>query len=192
MKEIYKELTEIITENSNKYYFDFYLVSNLGNIKNKKTNRILKQQKTQDGYSIVSLIDKDKKKRTLRVHRLVATVFIPNPNNLPQINHKNGDKSKNYVNNLEWCSSLENVRHMVKNNLSNFKEKLHEASINGKITGIKQPKKVKIIHKDTKKEYTFDSCAEAARFIGATNGSSISRVANGERNICKGYYCKYI
>lgn len=192
MKEIYKDINKIITEYSNEYEFNCYQVSNLGNIRNKKTNKILKQQKTYDGYSIISLNDINKKKRTLRVHRIVAMVFLENPNNYNQINHKNGNKFDNNLNNLEWCSSKENVKHMVENNLSNFKEKLHQASIDGKITGINQPKKVKIINIKTKEEYNFDSCGEAARFIGATNGGSISRVANGERNSCKGYYCVYI
>ncbi len=67
------------------------------------------------GYLSVCLA-KDGELRQLRVHRLIATTYIPNPGNLPQVNHKNRNRSDNRVSNLEWCTAKENVRHAVTRN----------------------------------------------------------------------------
>ena len=67
-------------------------------------------RKTATKYRSVSLHWKGKQKRAL-VHRLVAEAFIPNPENLPEVNHKDMDKSNNHVSNLEWCTHAENCQH---------------------------------------------------------------------------------
>lgn len=89
-----------------------YQVSNLGNIKSfhRKVDGYNVKQKVQQGYSIVHL-HKNGKSFYLRVHRLVAVAFIPNPENKPQVNHIDGDKLNNSVDNLEWCSCRENILH---------------------------------------------------------------------------------
>lgn len=84
-----------------KGYECLYQVSNFGNI--KRDNKILNPGKNQDGYSMVCLC-KDGNQKIKLVHRLVAQAFIPNPNNYPQVNHKDENKSNNTVDNLEWCS----------------------------------------------------------------------------------------
>ena len=94
-----------------KGYEDSYEISNLGRVKSLISNGlILKQSKDKDGYHVVSL-----KRKSFRVHRLVATAFIPNPNNLEQVNHKDEDKSNNTVDNLEWCNTTYNINYGTRN-----------------------------------------------------------------------------
>ena len=91
--------------------FPKYSVSDAGEVRNDKTGRILRLAKMSDGYLGVCLLGE--KQRTMSVHRLVATAFIPNPDNKRDINHINGDKMDNRAENLEWCTHAENVRHAV-------------------------------------------------------------------------------
>lgn len=93
------------------YDFENYTTNDVGEICNKKSGRILHHYDT-NGYERVVLSKHGKPKR-IPVHRIVAQAFIPNPNNLPQVNHKNGDKKDNRVENLEWCTRSENQRHRV-------------------------------------------------------------------------------
>lgn len=100
-------------------YGDYYLVSNLGKIKNVKTDYILKNYTDEKNpyYKVKLHIDYIDKIVTIKVHRAVAQAFIPNPNNLPQVNHKDGNKLNNNVDNLEWVSAKQNTIHAVINNL---------------------------------------------------------------------------
>ena len=89
-----------------------YMISSLGRVKSLKFGRekIMKPRKDKDGYLIVNL-HKDGKMETYRVHRLVVNAFIPNPKNLPEVNHINEIKSDNRVSNLEWITSQNNTRY---------------------------------------------------------------------------------
>lgn len=88
-----------------------YEVSNLGRFRNKRTGQILKQflktKRSTHGYWNVFLYNKDGRRQFLS-HRLVAKAFIPNPNNFPQVNHKDEDGRNNCVDNLEWCDAKYN------------------------------------------------------------------------------------
>lgn len=93
--------------------FPDYYISDKGEIYSVRQNgfKRLKPGKTQTGYLQIVLRNKNKEKVRFSVHRLVAETFIPNPKNKPQVNHKNGNKADNRVENLEWCTASENQRH---------------------------------------------------------------------------------
>lgn len=96
-----------------------YLISEIGEIKNIKTNKILKGT-IRNGYRMVKLTIKSQKKDYL-IHRLVALTFLENPLNLPQVNHKDKNKLNNAISNLEWISIQDNMLHRSKNSVSQKK-----------------------------------------------------------------------
>lgn len=92
-----------------------YSVSKSGKVRNDETQTLLSLS-LQQGYCHVTLAI-DKKGRRFRVHRLVATAFIPNPDNKPYVNHIDGNRSNNNVENLEWCTPSENTQHAIRTGL---------------------------------------------------------------------------
>ena len=92
--------------------FENYEISSLGKVKNTKTGRILKLT-TRGGYVFTGL-SQNHNEKSLPVHRLVALAFIENPENKPQVNHKDKNRSNNNVSNLEWSTALENNLHRSK------------------------------------------------------------------------------
>lgn len=95
-------------------YEGLYEVSNLGRVKNIKTGRILKPHKHRGGYLLINLC-KSGTMRTDLIHRLVANSFLPNPQNLPCVNHKDEDKTNNAISNLEWCTYEYNNNYGTRN-----------------------------------------------------------------------------
>lgn len=94
-----------------KGYENLYQVSDLGNVKNIKTGRILKQ-KIDNGYYRIGFSFNGKVKM-FRVHRLVAEAFLPNPKNYKIVNHIDRNRKNNNVSNLEWCDNIHNVTHKL-------------------------------------------------------------------------------
>ena len=99
-----------------------YSISTYGRIKNNNTNKIKSTFLNNSGYSCVQLYKNGTMKHFL-VHRLVAEAFIPNPNNLSDVNHKNEDKSNNCIYNLEWISHQKNCQYGNRNIKSIKKKK---------------------------------------------------------------------
>lgn len=95
-------------------YEGYYQVSDLGNVKSIRRNKILKPSNQGQGYLQVVLCKSGKNKHC-RVHRLVAQAFIDNPYNLSDVNHRNENKSDNNVNNLEWITNKDNNNYGTRN-----------------------------------------------------------------------------
>ena len=98
---------------------DKYLVSNTGEVKHKRTNRILQGSKV-NGYRFVNLNRDDDTKRNCLIHRLVAETFLENPEKKPVVNHKDTNILNNHVSNLEWVTYKENMN--TKETIDNFKK----------------------------------------------------------------------
>lgn len=170
---------ELIEWRDTYIYGEQYEVSNTGIVRNKVTGHILSPQEDKKGYLRVRLSLHDKK-ATAKVHRLVATAFIPNPEEKPQVNHKDTDKHNNRVGNLEWATNSENQIHAYKNGLNH---------VTGKAGRKKRPV-CKIELETGKVIETYQSLSDA----GLKNGlhdTNIHKVLNGSRRSCGGYGWKY-
>lgn len=100
-----------------KGYEDFYQISNLGNISNYR--KVLKPFINNSGYQVIDLRVNGIRKKFL-IHRLVAKHVIVNPQNLKVVNHKDGNKLNNSVDNLEWCTNSENILHARRTGLNPY------------------------------------------------------------------------
>ena len=158
-------------------YEGLYQVSNLGRVKSFKhgKEKILKPQKTRCGYLRVCLC-KDCHTKRLLVHRLVADAFVPNPQGLETVNHKDEVKNNNTASNLEWMSKKDNLNYGTRN----------------KRVGESLSKQVQMFDKSTGELLaTFPSTREAERVTGINNGN-ISKCCNGKSKSAGGYIWRYI
>ena len=157
-------------------YIEFtpnYGVNKNGEIKNLKTGRVLKFTVSHSGYLKTNVMVNGKLK-TVFPHRLVAMAFLPNPDNLPQVNHINGIKTDNNINNLEWATAKENTIHAVKTGLMvNKGRSVVQKDMQGNIIGI------------------YKSCREASTKFNPKNNSSVWRVCAGEMKTYMGYLWEF-
>lgn len=105
---------------------DFFEVSTAGDVRLVTRKRVLKPCNNGTGYFYVAKVFSGKKKKHYYVHRLVAATFLDNPENLPEVNHKDGNKQNNNVLNLEWCTRSENKRHAYRLGLQKVTDKQRE------------------------------------------------------------------
>lgn len=110
-----------------KNFRDLYQISNLGRVRRKDTLKVLTPLTLSKGYKGVRLYENEKQAVTKKIHRLVAEYFLENPLNLPQVNHIDGNKSNNKVENLEWCSNDYNMNHALLHGLIPKGEKRHDS-----------------------------------------------------------------
>lgn len=164
-KEIWKDIDD---------YEGFYQVSNLGRVRSLdnwiwngtgfflKPGKVLIPRKTKTGYLRVQLKGKD-----FYIHRLVATTFIDNPLNFPQVNHKDENKANNEVSNLEWCTC-------AYNNSYGSRMKKIACALKGKTINNKA---IYCLNKKGKLLYIFNSAIEASKYFNIDN-SGICKAAN--------------
>lgn len=147
-----------------------YFVTEEGLVFSSKTNKFLKFSYDQQGYQRVGLYVGNCKTKTIKVHRIVAETFIENPLNKTDVNHINGIKSDNRVENLEWNTRSENVKHAFMMGLNKVSEKARKlSSIRAlKMTLENHPnkKQVSCFDKEGIKIKTFKSIREASIFYG--------------------------
>lgn len=171
-------------------YEKYYQVSNKGRVRSldRLTNnsngcfirkgRILKQSINRTGYNFIMLTDSIGEAKNCKVHRLVAIAFIDNPFNKKTVNHKDGDKTNNSLDNLEWATYSENMKHAVESGLKH--DYLKE-------------KKVAKLTLDNKVVEIYDSLKVASEINGISS-KTISKVCTGYKNYktSHGFKWKYI
>ena len=179
--EVWKDVVE---------YEGLYEVSDKGNVRGvarkdtlgrNRKGRMLKPGYTSRGYLQVGL-SKNGKSKTRTVHRLVAEAFIPNPNGLPQVNHRDEDKDNNNVENLEWCDSKYNINYGTRS------ERFART----------RSKKVRAVNIKTGEVLTFNSAKEAKKkgypgVAAACGGvyNTINGKPGGDGRTYKGYRWSY-
>lgn len=159
-----------------------YEISNFGRVKSLIKGRIMALT-NNDGYLYVKLRGGKHK----RVHRVVAQVFIPNPENKPGVNHINGNKQDNRVSNLEWVTAKENMRHAME--LGLIPKKPNNQPVRYP-KGYLQQKRVDQLAKDGTFIKTWDSQKIAAKTLGIL-GTCISECCKGNKKSAGGFLWKF-
>jgi hypothetical protein len=151
--------------------FDNYAISNYGNIKNIKDNKVLTPYINENGYKEYHFCQNGIRK-SFKIHRLVALYFIDNPDQKPYVNHIDGDKSNNNASNLEWCTAKENDEHARNTGLKN------------------ENKSIVATNAITHESVVFASISEASGILGINKGT-IHKVLQKKRNKTHNYFFEY-
>ena len=192
-----------------KGYEGMYQVSDLGRVRSldrkclnregvmvRRKGAIKSLSKNRQGYLYVNLSSGTKNatnKRT-RVHRLVAEAFIPNPENKPQVNHKDLDKSNNSVSNLEWVTRKENVEHAWENGACKSRSGCHLSKTHKQNLSKARREKAKavlMIDDNGSVINVFDCVSDAEEKVFNGKRTHISCCCRGERKTCGGYRWEY-
>lgn len=214
MEEIWRDITG---------YEGIYQVSNLGRVKSlariikrgkieqHRKQKILTPSLCRGGY-LSAIISNEAISKRIKIHRLVAQAFIPNPDNKPQVNHINGVKTDNKMENLEWMTCKENIIHSIRNGMHYNKKIKQEikCDVCGKIF-FRQPNRLNrncknfcsrkckgiLMSMELKKKVIciergkiFNSVKEAADFVGI-HDSGISKCLKGKQTTAGGYTWRY-
>jgi len=176
--------------------FPNYSVSNYGEVRNDKTGRILTSTVSGVGYYDISLFDERGNKKRKTIHRLVAIAFLPNPENKQQVNHIDGNKLNNCLNNLEWATPHENNLHAYR--VLDSSKRRKEQSI--RQTGIHHSKEwkdkiaksnsIRVRRVEDGKEFV--SMREAAESMNVKSSGKICCACKGKRRTAHGYHWEYV
>ena len=149
-----------------------YQASTKGEIRNKKNNKIVKQYVNNKGYYTISLYINNKQSR-YNVHTFIAKTFIKNSNNLPLINHIDGNKLNNNIENLEWCTSKHNIKHAYDNGLKKgYRKKVYQYDKSDKLIAIYESQTL-------------------ASMITKIKQSGISRSCNSNNSTAGGFFWRW-
>lgn len=165
MEEIWKDIEE---------YEGRYKISNLGNVYTHVSNKYMTPNQCRIGYLRVNLRNSQGVCKSRAVHRLVAQAFIPNPENKPEVNHIDEDKTNNNVNNLEWMTRKENINHGTRTERMRKTQSIPIIATNLK----------------TGESTDFNSGKECARELGL-HTSNLTEVLKGRGKTLRGYTFKY-
>lgn len=153
-------------------YEKLYLIDKSGNIFSIKSKRILRQYINIGGYRHVYLYSQDGsyKRQNPLTHKLLAQAFLPNPNNHKVVNHKDGNKQNNNLNNLEWCTKSHDVRHAGSMGLKTYKngERLYNAKLSKKKVIYIRSKKGIVSQRRLAEKFGVSQATLAAAQIGKT------------------------
>lgn len=168
-----------------------YLIETDGRIFSKVSNRWLKATLGNNGYYGVELRNSYGARR-LSIHRLVALTYIPNPNNYPQVNHKDENKLNNDLSNLEWCTNQYNMTYgtFIERKVAHTDYSKPSYRENAIKNGKKVCKPVARYTKDGQYIDSFESAKDAARKLNF-NSSHITECCRKQRKTSNGYVWKY-
>lgn len=180
-------------------YEGYYQVSNLGNVRSLDRCVVGKSGRTytirgrtmvpcgeRESYFHVGL-SKDGKAKSRRVHRLVAETFIPNPDNLRCVNHKDGNKRNNRVDNLEWCTHEQNVHHAIEHKIMTFDHMGYNKWSKESQEHYSKVRKKAVVRSDGKK---YECTADAAADLGVSY-SAVMQSLRCPCQTCRGYGFTY-